>query len=129
MDSSQLAAFAERFLSAWNSQDVERVVACYSPDVVYRDPNTRGEVRGADALRRYLTKLFSTWQMTWSLRHGYPLAQENGAAVLWHATFRKKDGDQTVEADGMDFVLMQGERIQRNEVYFDRAVLAPLLGF
>lgn len=129
MDSSQLAAFAERFLSAWNSQDVERVVACYSPDGVYRDPNTRGEVRGADALRRYLTKLFGAWQMTWSFRHGYPLAHEDGAAVLWHATLRKKDGDQTVEADGMDLVLMKGERIQRNEVYFDRAILAPLLGF
>ncbi len=28
----------------------------------------------------------------------------------------------------MDLVLMQGDRIQRNEVCFDRAVLAPLLG-
>jgi hypothetical protein len=33
-----------------------------------------------------------------------------------------------VEADGMDLVLMDGELVKRNEVYFDRAVLAPLLG-
>ena len=31
-----------------------------------------------------------------------------------------------VEADGMDIVLLEGDRIKRNEVYFDRAVLAPL---
>jgi ketosteroid isomerase-like protein len=32
------------FLDAWNSQDVERVLDCYTDDVRYRDPNTRGEV-------------------------------------------------------------------------------------
>lgn len=30
-------------------------------------------------------------------------------------------------ADGMDLVVIDGDRIKRNEVYFDRAVLAPLL--
>jgi hypothetical protein len=28
----------------------------------------------------------------------------------------------------MDLVLLAGDRIRRNDVYFDRAVLAPLLG-
>jgi hypothetical protein len=27
----------------------------------------------------------------------------------------------------MDLVLIEGDRLKRNEVYFDRAVLAPLL--
>lgn len=128
MNQEQLVAFAESFLSAWNSQDVERVVACYTEDVVYRDPNTRGEVRGADNLRRYLRKLFAAWQMHWTLREGHPFADGDGAAVLWHARFRKAEGEQTVEADGMDLVVMNEGRIQRNEVYFDRAVLAPLIG-
>lgn len=30
------------FLAAWNSQDVERLLDCYTHDVRYRDPNTRG---------------------------------------------------------------------------------------
>ena len=54
MTQAELTRMAERFLSAWNTQDVERVVACYTDQVVYVDPNTRGEVRGADAMRRYL---------------------------------------------------------------------------
>ncbi|MBI5525686.1 MAG: nuclear transport factor 2 family protein [Deltaproteobacteria bacterium] len=127
MDHAQLVAHAEKFLGAWNSQDVEAVVACYTDDVVYRDPNTRGEVRGADGMRRYLSKLFAAWRMTWALREGYPLKDRDGAAILWHATFRKEGGEQVVEADGMDLVLMRGDRVERNEVYFDRAVLAPLV--
>ncbi len=127
MDIAQVEAVANRLLSAWNSQDVEKVVATYTDDVTYIDPNTRGAVEGSDAMSRYLTKLFSRWQMHWELREAFPLKDEGGAAVLWHASFKAADGDETVEADGMDLVIMEGDRIKRNEVYFDRAVLAPLL--
>ena len=126
MHEQRLLSLAEKVLDAWNTQDVERVVACYTDDLVYRDPNTRGAVEGADAMRHYLAKLFSRWTMHWSLREVFPLSQANGSAFLWRATFRAKNGSQTVEADGMDLVLLEGDRIKRNDVYFDRVVLAPL---
>ena len=125
---SQLIAMSERLLDAWNRQDVEATVACYTDDLVYVDPNTRGVVEGADAMRRYLGKLFGAWQMHWSLREVFPLADVDGSATLWHASFRKPGGELTVEADGMDLVILDGDRVKRNEVYFDRAVLAPLIG-
>jgi ketosteroid isomerase-like protein len=125
---SQLIAMSEGLLDAWNRQDVEAVVACYTDDVVYVDPNTRGAVEGADAMRRYLRKLFDRWEMHWSLREVFPLADVDGSATLWHASFRKAGGEMTVEADGLDLVILDGERVKRNEVYFDRAVLAPLIG-
>ena len=34
---------------------------------------------------------------------------------------------EVIEADGMDLAVLRGERLARNDVYFDRAVLAPLL--
>ena len=68
MDKQDLEGQAAVLLDAWNSQDVERVAACYAEDVRYRDPNTRGHVEGRDALQRYLRKLFATWQMTWARR-------------------------------------------------------------
>lgn len=119
---------AERFLSAWNDQDVEAVVACYTPDAAYRDPNTRGEVRGRDALRRYLTKLFAGWQMHWETREApFGFRGIDGSAALWHASLRRKGGTQTVEIDGMDFVQLEGDLMKRNEVYYDRAALLPLM--
>lgn len=127
MDRDKMLSLAERFLAAWNTQEVERVVSCYTADVEYRDPNTRGSVRGEDGLRRYLTKLFSKWRMSWSLREAHLFADGRGCAVLWHATFRRPEGDRTIEVDGMDFVEVAGDRICRNEVWFDRAQIAPLL--
>jgi ketosteroid isomerase-like protein len=118
---------ARQVLDAWNTHDVERGVACYTPDLVYRDPGTRGEVCGADAFRRYLTKLFASWKMHWSPREVFPLAGTSGSAVLWRATLTPRGDDTTIEVEGMDLVVLEGERLKRNEVYFDRVALAPLL--
>jgi ketosteroid isomerase-like protein len=128
MDERRMRRLAEAFLRAWSSQQIEDVLGCYTAEVVYLDPNTRGPVHGQDALRRYLTKLFARWSMTWTLREAYPLEGADGYAVLWRATFRHKEGQETVEADGMDLVLMDGDRIARNEVYFDRTVLPAAAG-
>ncbi len=127
MNQLQAENLAERFLAAWNSQDVEAVVAAYTEDLVYRDPGTHGEVHGRGAFRRYVAKLFSAWEMHWALREAFPLTGTEGAAALWHATLRKVGGSASVEVDGMDLVLVTGDQIARNEVYFDRSVLAPLL--
>lgn len=128
MDRAKMLLLADRFLSAWNTQDVEEVVSCYTPDLEYRDPNTRGSVRGSDAMRRYLGKLFSGWNMHWSLREAHVFEDGSGCAVLWHATFQRPDADGVIGIDGMDFVTVRDDRIARNEVCFDRAQLAPLLG-
>ena len=127
MDRQKMLALAEEFLAAWNTQEVERVVSCYTPDLEYRDPNTRGAVRGSDAMCRYLSKLFGRWQMHWALREAHLFDDGQGCAVLWHATFRRSQSDSPIEIDGIDFVAVRGDRIARNEVSFDRAQLAPLL--
>ncbi|MFQ5457358.1 MAG: nuclear transport factor 2 family protein [Myxococcota bacterium] len=127
LNETRMLALAEGTLADWNTQDPDRVLGRYMPDLIYRDPNTRGEVKGAEAMKRYLTELFGAWKMHWALREAHLFEDRNGCAVLWHATFQKPDGEQTVEIDGMDLVLMTGDRIRRNEVWFDRAALAPLL--
>ena len=127
MNPTQLTTIHDRFFGAWNRQDVEALAACYSEDCVYIDPNTRGEVKGRDAFRRYLRKLFAAWQMQWSLKELFPLADVEGAAALWHASIRRPGGQITVEADGMDLILLDGDLVSRNEVYFNREVIGPLL--
>lgn len=93
----------------------------------YRDPNTRGHVQGREALGRYLTRRFAGWQMTWARREAFDLRDDDGVAFLWRATFRRPGSDQVVEVDGMDLAVLRGDKLARNEVWFDRAALAPLL--
>ena len=127
MDETRMKQITEQFLEAWNSQDVERVVAWYTDDLKYIDPNTRGAITDPEALSRYLTKLFAVWKMHWSAREIHLLDGGNGCAVLWHAVIKKADRDEAIEIGGMDLITMQGDHIKRNEVYFDRAALLPLL--
>ena len=123
MDKEAMRERAASVLSAWNSHDVNRVVACYTEDCIYRDPNTRGAVEGQDALRRYLTRLFRDWRMHWSLREFFAFADGSGGAFLWDAELTPVAGGKTTEISGMDLVLLRGERLSRNEVYFDRMAL------
>jgi uncharacterized protein (TIGR02246 family) len=113
----------QRFLEAWTSQDVERVLDCYTDDLRYLDPNTRGHVEGREAMRRYLTRLFAGWQMTWAAREAFDLADQDGVALLWRATFLRAGDDKVIEIDGMDLAVLRGDRVARNEVHFDRAAL------
>jgi ketosteroid isomerase-like protein len=128
MTRETMLRIAEETLAAWTAQDVERVLDCYTDDLRYLDPNTRGYVEGREAMRRYLTKLFAGWKMHWSLREAHLFEDRGGCAVLWHATFQRPGGEMTIGIDGMDFVEMRGDQIARNDVCFDRARLAQLLG-
>jgi ketosteroid isomerase-like protein len=127
MNEARHERIARQVLSAWNSHDVDRVIACYTPNVIYRDPNTEGEIRGSEAFRRYLDKLFGAWRMHWTAKEIFSLTGTEGSAVLWRATLAPVGGQAQVEIDGMDIALLDGERLSRNEVYFDRAALASLL--
>ena len=119
-EAGEAERLARRVLAAWNKQDVEEVASCYTNDCVYQDPNTRGPVVGQEALRRYLTKLFAGWRMQWYLREFFPFADGAGGAFLWHAQLTPAAGGKTAEIDGMDLVVLRGELLARNEVYFDR---------
>jgi ketosteroid isomerase-like protein len=124
MDAAEAARLAERILSAWNSQDVDRVLSCYTEDCLYQDPNTRGPVEGHDALRRYLSRLFQQWNMHWSLREFFLFADGDGGAFLWRARLTPASGGKTSEVDGMDLIMVRGDRLCRNEVYFDRMAVS-----
>lgn len=120
MDREHARKLAEKVLGAWNEQDVEAVVSCYTPDCTYVDPNTRGPVVGREAFRSYLKRLFEQWRMHWSLREFFPFSEGDGGAFLWHAKLTPASGGKTLEVDGMDLVILRGDQLSRNEVYFDR---------
>lgn len=54
-------AFSEDWEAAWNSHDLDRILAHYSPDVIFRSQKAmrlvgRGQLFGRDALRDYWAK-------------------------------------------------------------------------
>lgn len=60
MDAEFASKFAEEWQAAWNSHDIDRILAHYTDDVVFQSPyvvhrfgDPSGEVRGKEALRAY----------------------------------------------------------------------------
>lgn len=55
-------SFAQEWIAAWNTRDLERILAHYAPDVVLTSPVAQrllqgdGKVRGIEALRDYFTR-------------------------------------------------------------------------
>lgn len=121
-----LKAMAEKFLSAWNSKNSESVMDQYSDHFTYRDPNTKGSITDKEAFRRYLDKLFLSWEMHYSLKECFPLNEKDGVTVIWDASFKRKGHPKTLVVQGMDIILFDGDLIARNEVFFDRMVLMPI---
>ena len=127
MTEKRIKDLADGFIAAWNTQEVDKVAACYSQDLVYIDPNIRGQITDQSAFRGYLAKLFAAWKMHWTIRDVQVFKEIDGAAARWHAKLQLAGGGKTVEVDGMDFIAFKGDKIQRNEVYFDRMAIAGLL--
>ena len=126
-DPTRLEQLADRVLTSWNSQDVDVVLACYTDDLLYLDPNTRGPVIGREAMRAYLTKLFSRWTMTWERDEVFPLDGADGVAIRWVGKLAPAGETRSVDISGLDLVILDGDLVGRNEVYFDRSPLASLL--
>lgn len=112
--------FAERWLPAWTGNDPERLAAFYTDDATYLDPVVPAGVTGKEALLAYFRKLLvrnPAW--VWTQRGSVPM--EGGFCNLWHASIPGVGG--TREVDGVCLVHLRGDRIARNEVYFDRSLL------
>ncbi len=89
----------------------------YTEDAVYLDPVVPGGIRGRDALLAYFRRLLAknpSW--VWTQREAVPM--QDGFVNLWHAVIPVGDGEK--HCDGVCLVFLRGDRIYRNEVYFDR---------
>ncbi len=122
MNAAALADFNARWLQAWSDKDVERLVAFYTPDTVYKDPQTAEGIVGHDALRAYLTGLFAATPPTVFRPHEiWPTP--NGYCGRWYATSSAPGGDTYMR--GFDLVVMAGDRIALNEVYVHPVASLP----
>jgi SnoaL-like domain len=113
----QLREFCEKWLAAWTGNDPGRLIEFYYDDAFYSDPAVREGIRGRALLLDYFTGLLAAnpdW--LWELVELFPT--DEGCTLKWHATIPA--GETSVEEDGVDIVELDGWKITRNEVYFDR---------
>ncbi len=115
----------QQVIEAWNTQNAEKVVAAYTEDLIYRDPNVEKEIRGRRDMYHYMTDLYAMWDLHLTLKSAYPLKDIKGATVLWHGTFKR--AGKVGQIDGMEIVIFEGDLVKHNEVMFDRLMLAGLL--
>lgn len=115
--------FNADWLKAWTDKDVPRLLSFYSADTVYRDPQTAAGITGHDALRQYLTGLFSaTPPMTYTPHEIWKTP--NGYCGRWYCTMDMPDGSKSY-IRGFDLVVLAGDKITLNEVYVHPLPGAP----
>ncbi len=100
------SAFAEEWEAAWNSHSLDRILAHYAPDVVFRSQKAMrlagaGELRGKEALRDYWSRALSAQPdlsfVVVDVLHGY------GMCVITYRNQRDVLAAETLRfgADGM----------------------------
>lgn len=120
MNSSDLDDFCRRWLNAWTGNRPEQLIQFYSADACYRDPARPDGLRGEKALFEHLTKLLRknpNW--VWTSKEVIPTAK--GFVLKWVTMFSAPSSSVTIE--GLDIVELRGDKITRNEVYFDQSAL------
>ncbi|MFN2424835.1 MAG: nuclear transport factor 2 family protein [Candidatus Binatia bacterium] len=120
LTSAQARSFAEGWLPAWTGNNPELLASFYSDDAFYLDPAIPDGVSGKAALLAYFRKLLAhNPEWVWTHLEGIPM--QDGFLNKWRAVIPV--GRATLDVVGVCLVQLDGGKIRRNEVYFDRSAL------
>lgn len=119
MKREEFETFCRRWLNAWTGNQPAALREFYADDAFYRDPARPQGLKGEELLP-YLTKLLARnpdWVWEALEIHG----EGERFFLKWRATI-PVEGKPIVET-GLDLIEIRGQKISRNEVYFDRTAL------
>ncbi len=111
------SSFCDAWLAAWTGNKPGELLRYYTTDAFYIDPANAAGLRGHEQMAPYFSKLLSRnpdWR--WEAVEVFPT--DKGFTLKWRATIPFRDQELTFY--GLDIVEMAGDKISRNEVYFDR---------
>jgi steroid delta-isomerase-like uncharacterized protein len=131
--------FTPRWLEAWNSHEVDRLLALMTEDIEYRDDSWHKTMRGHADVREFLE---ATWRatpdMTFELLTGpYVIPGEPRAAFHWrgwgtHTGLLDPPGfaptHRRWELDGVDFHEYRDGRVCKLRIVFDMMSASRQLG-
>ncbi len=132
-----LTAAIDRYNDAWNSQDLDAIMAMHAPDMAFAN-HTAGESASGKAVRDHIAKIFETWpDMKFATRRLY--VREGLVVQEWTATATHSNSMQrgdlvvpptgrTVSWDGIDSIPFEGGLIKRKDVYSDSVSILRQVG-
>ncbi|USG60556.1 nuclear transport factor 2 family protein [Sneathiella marina] len=103
MASIDMDAFAADWIAAWNSHDLNRIIAHYGSDIVFLSPIAEklmgnGKVAGLDRLRRYWTAgLASQTDLKFELLH---VLRGHECLTILYRNHKQQIVAETLEFDG-----------------------------
>jgi steroid delta-isomerase-like uncharacterized protein len=126
-----------RYNEAWNSHDLDAIVALHAPDMVF-DNHTAGESATGEDVRAHIGSIFATWpDIEFTTRRLYVregLVVQEWTATATHAqTMRRGDlsaqpTGRRVEWDGIDSIPFEDGRVKRKDVYSDSVTILRQVG-
>jgi uncharacterized protein (TIGR02246 family) len=101
--------------AGWNAKDLDAIMACYTPDIVFANYNAGESAEGAQAVRDHLAGIFAGWpDLRFRGRRLY--VADEFAVSEWTATATHRDG-RRLEWDGVDVFPFRDGLIARKDVY------------
>jgi uncharacterized protein (TIGR02246 family) len=115
MQHENIRELIARHDAGWNAQDLDAIMACYTPDIVFANYNAGESAEGAQAVRNHLAGIFAGWpDLRFRGRRLY--VADDFAVSEWTATATHRDG-RRLEWDGVDVFPFRDGLIARKDVY------------
>jgi steroid delta-isomerase-like uncharacterized protein len=132
-----LAETIARYNQAWNTHDLDAIMAMHAPDMVF-DNHTAGESAEGGDVRGYIGSIFETWpDIHFETRRLY--VREGVVTQEWTATATHAEemrrGDLVAEPTGkklewrgVDVIPFEDGLVKRKDVYSDSVSILRQLG-
>jgi steroid delta-isomerase-like uncharacterized protein len=127
----------DRYNAAWNSHDLDVIMAMHAPDMVF-DNHTAGESASGEDVRAHIGSIFETWpDIEFSTRRLYVreglVVQEWTASATHAKTMRRGDlvaepSGRRIEWDGIDSIPFEDGLVKRKDVYSDSVSILRQVG-
>ena len=120
MNKNELFDFCKKWLAAWTGNKPEELLKFYHEDAVYIDPAKKEGLKGHKEIGRYFERLLAVYpDWTWTPVEVFPI--DTGVILKWKCSIPVDQ--EIIDEIGLDIVEIEGGKITRNEVYFDRTEL------
>jgi steroid delta-isomerase-like uncharacterized protein len=135
---AQLGQTIEHYNAAWNSHDLEAIMAMHTPDMTFENHTAGESAQGEEEVRRHIGSIFATWpDIHFATRRLYVrdgLVVHEWTATATHRNVMRR-GDlvaeptgRRVEWRGVDVIPFENGLVKRKDVYSDSVSILRQVG-